>query len=66
MIYEFLNKSPQFDDTVFVAPSADIIGDVSLGAESSIFINININFCYIRTKSTFNAHFFSISDSASY
>lgn len=42
MIYEFLNKAPQFDDTVFVAPSADIIGDVSIGTESSIWFNVTI------------------------
>ena len=42
MIYEFLKKSPQFDDTVFVAPSADIIGDVTLGKESSVWFNVTI------------------------
>jgi carbonic anhydrase/acetyltransferase-like protein (isoleucine patch superfamily) len=42
MIYEFLNRSPQFDETVFVAPSADIIGDVTIGKESSIWFNVTI------------------------
>lgn len=42
MIYEFLGKSPQFDDTVFVAPSADIIGDVTLGNESSVWFNVTL------------------------
>ena len=42
MIYEFLNKSPQFDESVFVAPSADIIGDVKVGHESSIWFNVTI------------------------
>lgn len=42
MIYEFLNRSPQFDETVFVAPSADIIGDVTIGAESSVWFNVTI------------------------
>jgi len=42
MIYEFLNKSPKFDDSVFVAPSADIIGDVTIGSESSIWFNVTI------------------------
>jgi len=42
MIYEFLKKSPQFDDTVFVAPSADIIGDVKIGSDSSIWFNTTI------------------------
>jgi len=42
MIYEFLNKSPQFDESVFIAPSADIIGDVKIGRESSIWFNVTI------------------------
>ncbi len=42
MIYEFLKKSPKFDDTVFVAPSADLIGDVTLGSESSVWFNVTI------------------------
>lgn len=42
MVYEFLGKSPQFDDSVFVAPSADIIGDVRLGKESSVWFNVTI------------------------
>lgn len=42
MIYEFLNKSPRFDETVFIAPSADIIGDVTIGSESSVWFNSTI------------------------
>lgn len=42
MIYEFLKKSPVFDDSVFVAPSADIIGDVALGSDSSVWFNTTI------------------------
>ena len=42
MIYEFLGKNPQYDDSVFVAPSADIIGDVTLGEESSAWFNVTI------------------------
>lgn len=42
MIYEFLNRTPQFDEPVFVAPSADIIGDVIVGKESSIWFNVTI------------------------
>ncbi len=42
MIYEFLGKSPQFDDSVFIAPSADLIGDVSLGKHSSVWFNVTI------------------------
>lgn len=42
MIYEFIDKKPNYDDSVFVAPSADIIGDVTLGKESSIWFNTTI------------------------
>lgn len=42
MIYQFLNCSPEYDESVFVAPSADIIGDVKLGAESSVWFNSTI------------------------
>ncbi len=42
MIYEFLDKKPDYPDSVFVAPSADIIGDVSIGEESSIWFNVTI------------------------
>lgn len=42
MIYEFINKKPLFDDSVFIAPSADIIGDVIIGIESSVWFNTTI------------------------
>ena len=42
MVYQFLNKLPKFDETVFVAPSADIIGDVELGSDSSVWFNVTI------------------------
>lgn len=42
MIYEFLDKRPDYPDSVFVAPSADIIGDVNLGEESSVWFNVTI------------------------
>ncbi len=42
MVYQFLDKSPQFDDSVFVAPSADIIGDVTIGSDSSVWFNSTI------------------------
>ena len=55
MIYEFLKRSPQFDETVFVAPSADIIGDVTIGKESSVWFNVTIrgdvNYIQIGNKS---------------
>lgn len=42
MIYEFLKRSPEFDETAFVAPSADIIGDVKLGKEASVWFNVTV------------------------
>ncbi len=42
MVYEFLDHSPQFDETVFIAPSADIIGDVVIGSESSIWFHVTV------------------------
>ena len=42
MIYEFLNSKPQFDESNFIAPSADLIGDVTLGSESSAWFNTTI------------------------
>lgn len=42
MIYEFLGKKPSFDDSVFIAPSADLIGEVTLGKQSSVWFNVTI------------------------
>lgn len=42
MIYEFLDAKPDYPDSVFVAPSADIIGDVTLGEESSAWFNTTV------------------------
>lgn len=42
MIYEFLNREPRFDESVFIAPSADLVGDVTIGAESSVWFNVTI------------------------
>lgn len=42
MIYEFLDKKPDYPESVFVAPSADVIGDVSLGDQSSVWFNTTI------------------------
>jgi len=42
MIYEFLDHRPEYPDSVFVAPSADLIGNVSLGEESSVWFNVTI------------------------
>ena len=40
---EFEGKSPNIDKSVFVASSADIIGEVSIGADSSIWFG-----CVVR------------------
>ena len=37
MIRPFGGKTPQLDDGVFVAPSASIVGDVAIGARSTIW-----------------------------
>ncbi|SHG28091.1 Carbonic anhydrase or acetyltransferase, isoleucine patch superfamily [Fodinibius roseus] len=42
MIYEFLDRKPDYPESVFVAPSADMIGDVTLGEESSVWFNTTI------------------------
>lgn len=42
MIYQFLDKSPQINESNFIAPSADIIGDVTLGEEASVWFNTTI------------------------
>jgi gamma-carbonic anhydrase len=42
MVYEFLGRSPKFNGSVFVAPSADLIGDVAIGDESSIWFNTTV------------------------
>lgn len=39
MIYSFQNKKPQLHESVYVAPGAHIIGDVTIGEESSIWFN---------------------------
>ncbi len=42
MIYAFLEHKPQFDESNFIAPSADVIGNVILGSESSIWFNCTV------------------------
>ena len=37
LIHEFLGRRPQFDESNWIAPSADLIGDVALGRETSIW-----------------------------
>ena len=42
MIRAFLGVYPKYDESNFIAPSADIIGDVHLGRETSIWYNTTI------------------------
>lgn len=42
MIRNWKNKSPQIDPSAFVEESAQVIGDVTIGAESSIWFNTTI------------------------
>ncbi|TDL90158.1 gamma carbonic anhydrase family protein [Vibrio vulnificus] len=39
MIIPYNNKKPSIDDTVFVAPGAHLIGDISIGKDSTIWFN---------------------------
>jgi len=41
-IYEYMGKSPKIDESCFVAPSADIIGDVTIGAGCGIWFNATL------------------------
>jgi carbonic anhydrase/acetyltransferase-like protein (isoleucine patch superfamily) len=36
-IHEYMGKSPKIDESCFIAASADIIGDVTIGAGSSVW-----------------------------
>jgi carbonic anhydrase/acetyltransferase-like protein (isoleucine patch superfamily) len=42
MLYQFLDKQPLVDPSNFIAPSADLIGDIVLGEESSVWFNVTI------------------------
>lgn len=42
MLVEFQGLKPKIDKNVFIAPSADIIGDVSIGEDSSIWFGVVI------------------------
>jgi carbonic anhydrase/acetyltransferase-like protein (isoleucine patch superfamily) len=42
MLYEFLGSQPRVTNSSFIAPSADIIGDVVLGEETSVWFNCTI------------------------
>jgi gamma-carbonic anhydrase len=40
MIYTYKDFIPNIDKTVFIAPSADVIGNISIGKHSSIWFNV--------------------------
>ena len=42
MIYRYKNYKPKINKSVFVAPSADIIGNVEIGSDSSIWFNVTV------------------------
>lgn len=42
MIHSFSGTQPTIDETNFVAPSADVIGDVILGRRTSVWFNATI------------------------
>lgn len=42
MIHEFLGKSPRIHHSAFIVESAEIIGDVTIGEESSAWFNVTI------------------------
>lgn len=42
MIRDFIGASPAYDDSNFIAPSADVIGDVGLGRNASIWFNSTV------------------------
>jgi carbonic anhydrase/acetyltransferase-like protein (isoleucine patch superfamily) len=42
MLHSYQGKTPQLDESVFRVGSAEIIGDVSIGADSSVWFNVVI------------------------
>ncbi|GEL77029.1 gamma carbonic anhydrase family protein [Tenuibacillus multivorans] len=40
MIYRYKNHTPRIDETAFIADGAKVIGDVEIGAKSSIWFNV--------------------------
>lgn len=55
MIRSFQGMQPQIDSTAFIAETAVVIGDVTMGAESSIWYNVvargDVNFIRIGARS---------------
>ncbi|WP_027964024.1 gamma carbonic anhydrase family protein [Halalkalibacillus halophilus] len=42
MIYRYKEQTPRIHDTAFIADSAQVIGDVEIGEESSIWFNVTV------------------------
>ncbi|MGX9136029.1 gamma carbonic anhydrase family protein [Rummeliibacillus sp. JY-2-4R] len=66
MIINYLNKKPAIRDSVFLAPGAYVIGDVSIGEQTSIWFNAVLrgdedritigNKCSIQDNSTIHLY----------
>ncbi|MBL8896149.1 MAG: gamma carbonic anhydrase family protein [Planctomycetes bacterium] len=41
-VHEFLGRTPRYDASNYLAPSAELIGDVHLGAETSVWFHVTI------------------------
>ena len=56
MIYDFNGKSPDIDKTSYISPSVDVIGDVSIGKDSSIWFGsvLRADMHYIKIGSRTN------------
>ena len=42
MIYQYKDYKPKLGKNIFIAPSADVIGNVSLGDDGSVWFNVSI------------------------
>ena len=42
MIYQYNELKPTVANTVFIAPNTNIIGDVTIGSDSSVWFNVTI------------------------
>ncbi len=55
MLYPFIGRTPQLDASVWIAPSADVIGDVAFGPECSVWFQAvvrgDVNFIRIGARS---------------
>lgn len=60
MILPFRSKWPKLHETIFVAPTADIVGDVEIGAESSVWfqcvIRGDVNWIKIGSRTNVQDH----------